>query len=60
MCPTWRLFGHVLRVSMSELAIWHKPSMDRCGSPDYMEDSAHSRRNPAASVFAKQDQGIDG
>ena len=46
--------------STSDLEIWHKPRMDRCGSPDYMEDSAHSRRNPVASVFAQQDQGIDG
>ena len=24
--------------STSDMAIWHKPRMDRCGSPDYIED----------------------
>jgi hypothetical protein len=42
--------------SMSASTILHKPRMDRRGSPDYIEDS---KRNPAASVFAQQDQRID-
>src|ERR1700740_3332944 len=39
-CPERRLFVHVERfqLSMSAQAIWHKPRMDRGGSPDYMED----------------------
>ncbi len=53
-----RLFGHEHRVSMSELAIWDIPGMDRCGRPDYTEDPAFEA--PTASVFAQQDQGIDG
>ena len=45
--------------SMSASAIGHKPRMDHCGSPDYIEDPPNPG-GPAASVFVQQDQRIDG